>query len=163
MTPGFLRYTCISGMCRSIPGRSGPKVMRFLFAGPFRRSFRSGPVRSGVRSDPVSRKRSVPFPKIIFDFRFPEVSIFRILKRLSFGVFEFSSFRTLAFLSFGISKFGIWEIDLETTTNRASVPWSFGCTKRRHRRTKLKPFHGVFVSGKILKNFRRTKSGSRPS
>ena len=35
-----------------------------------------------------------------------------------------------------------FEVDLETIINGRSMPWSFGCTKRRPERMKLKQFYG---------------------
>ena len=38
-----------------------------------------------------------------------------------------------------------YDIDLETIINGRSMPWSFGCTKRRLETTKLKPCCGEIV------------------
>merc|ERR1712217_810277 len=38
-----------------------------------------------------------------------------------------------------------YEIGPETIINGISMPWSFGCTKRRPKRMTLKPFYGTFV------------------
>ena len=104
-------------------------------------------------------------------FRILEFSIFEGLEFYNFRLFGFwnfwwnfrfrgfGNFWTSEYLKllrgfecsnfwiFEISSFGISEIDLETTINRASVPWSFGCTKRRPERMRLMPFYGsVFLA-----------------
>ena len=40
------------------------------------------------------------------------------------------------------NKYSAYEVGSETIINARSMPWSFGCTKRRLERTKWSPFYG---------------------
>ena len=51
---------------------------------------------------------------------------------------------------------GDFKIDFETIINGRSMPWSFGCTKRRLERMKLKPFYGF---ARLTRRPRGSESG----
>ena len=60
-----------------------------------------------------------------------------------YGLTRFTRRASELISKFVVFLFSLFEIDLETIINGRSVPWSFGCTKRRPEIMKLKPFYGT--------------------